>query len=532
MMNSKKNRRYHVVVADPLHQTGWESLVSAQDVEVIGPFDCDVDLRPALANADALLICSDTNVDAELLKSAPRLKVVARAGARLDNVDIDEATRRGIFVIHVPDANVVAVVEYTFLLMLELSRHPSLGKNESSWRERNLGFQLAGKSLGIVGFGRQGREVAYRAQAFGMRVMAYDPYIDLSFARESGVECVDLPELLARADILTLHTVYTPQTHRLFNPDAFAQVKPGAYLVNCVHSNLVDESALLDALDNGKLAGAALDTWDEGIPAPDSPLRNHPKILITHNQGLNTIEARVETASSVVSDTLALLRGHDYRNVVNLPFNKDSPYQSVKPYMELAKKLGKLQGQLADGWITKVEVELIGDGLQKLVRPVTAVLLSGMILPVDERPVNWVSAPVLAYEQGITTSQAKNLVDQRDYPALIVCRTSWETGQRTVAGALFGNGEARLVAYDEFAIDAYPDGYVLILENEDKPGLIGKVGTRLSQANINIAQWRYGRDFIYGRGVSFINLDHRVPSAILAELKQDPDIRQARLVKL
>jgi D-3-phosphoglycerate dehydrogenase len=531
-MKQKMGRVFRVVVADPLHQAGWDILASAEDVDTSGPYECNADLHPVLPGADALLICSDTNVDSELLASASGLKVVARAGSRLDNVDIDEATRLGIFVIHVPEANVVAVVEYTFLLMLELARHVSSDGKSFRCGEGDFGFQLARKNLGIIGFGRQGREVAVRGQAFGMHVLAYDPYIDLSFARERGVEIVDLPELLGRADILTLHTAYTPQTHHILNEETFNQMKPGTYLVNCVHSNLIDGKALRDALQNGIIAGAAFDTWDDAILSSPDLLGNHPKVLITHNQGQATIEAHVETATAAVRDMLAALRGTDYQNVVNLPFNQETPYQVVRPYMELAVKLGKLQGQLAEGWIKRVEVELLGEGLQNLVRPVTAVLLSGMIRPVDERPVNWISAPVLAYEQGIVTSQVKNLVEQGDYPALIACRVYWDKGQRTVAGALFGNGKARLVAYDDFAIDAYPDGYVLILENEDKPGVIGKVGTRLSRANININQWRYGRDFIFGRGISFINLDHRVPASILAELEQEPEIHQARLVRL
>jgi D-3-phosphoglycerate dehydrogenase len=531
-MDKSLEKKFRVVVADPLHQTGWELLASAEDVTSIGPYDCDADLHPVLPDADALLICSDTNVDSELIAAAPNLKVIARAGARLDNVDIDEATRRGIFVIHVPEANVLAVVEFAFLMMLKMARHIPVDPKDDRCGTEAPGFQLAGKNLGIIGFGRQGREVAIRGQAFGMHSLAYDPYIDLSFARERGVEIVDLPELLARADILTLHTAYTPQTHQIINTNAIEQMKPGAYLVNCVHSNLVDASALLNALEDGIISGAAFDTWDDAYLSSASPLYKHPKIWISRNQGQSTVEAHVETAVAVTGDTLAALRGEDYRNVVNLPFSRDTPYKSVEPYMDLAVKLGKLQGQLAEGWINRVEVELVGEGLQNLVRPVMAVLLSGMIRPVDERPVNWVSAPVLAYEQGITTSQVKNLVQQRDYPALIACRVNWDEGQRMVAGALFGNGEVRLVAYDDYAVDAYPDGYVLVLENDDKIGVIGKVGTRLSQENISIAQWRYGRDIIYGRGVSFINLDHRVPASILEELEQEPEIRQARLVRL
>jgi D-3-phosphoglycerate dehydrogenase len=447
-------------------------------------------------------------------------------------VDIDDATRRGISVIHVPEANVLAVVEYTFLLMLVLARNFKPDAKGILCGNGVNGFQLAEKNLGIIGFGRQGREVAARGLAFGMHVLAYDPYIDLSFARERGVEIVDLPELLARADIVTLHTAYTPQTHHIMNVNAFLKMKPGAYLINCVHSELVDDSALLDALENEMIAGAAFDTMDDEVVLNTSPLIDHPKVLITQNLGQATIEAQVTTAVRVVEDMLGALRREDYRNVVNLPFNADAPYQVVKPYMDLAVRLGKLQGQLAGGWINRVEVELLGEGLQNLVRPVAAVLLSGMIRPVDERPVNWVSAPVLAYEQGITTAQTKGLVQQDDYPALISCRIYWEGGQRTVAGALFGNGEVRLVAYDDFKVDAYPDGYVLILENDDVPGVIGKVGTRLSQEGISIAQWRYGREFLGGRGVSFINLDHHVPAAILAEFEREPEIRHARLVRL
>ena len=531
-MNNNNRSSFRIVIADPLHQAGWDVLDEANDLSLMGPFDCDSDLEDILQDADALLICSDTTVDKALLNAAPRLKVVARAGARLDNVDIDEASRRGIFVIHVPDANVLAVVEYTLLQMMILARKFRPEKVGVLCGDGEFGFQLSQKTLGIIGFGRHGREVAARAQAFGMHVLAYDPYIDLSFGRERMVEIVDFPEVMARSDFVTLQTVYTAQTHHIINADAIAQMKPSAYLVNCAHASLVNQVDLMAALDQGLIAGAALDTGEsETRPVPNY-WEDHPSILITQNMGQATIEAHANTAIQVVSDMLAALREEDYRNVVNLPFNKEYPYQVVKPFINLAVKLGKLQGQLADGWINRVEVELLGEGLQDLVRPVTAVLLSGMIRPFDDRSVNWVSAPVMAYEQDIMTLQSKELVNKGVYPALIGCRVSWEGGQRTVSGALFGNGEARLVSYDEFEVDAYPDGYVLILENDDVPGVIGKVGTRLSHENINIAQWRYGRDFIGGRGVSFINLDHRIPPVILEELEREPEIRQARLVRL
>jgi D-3-phosphoglycerate dehydrogenase len=308
-------------------------------------------------------------------------------------------------------------------------------------------------------------------------------------------------------------------------------MKPGTYLINCVHPDLIDEDALLKALDDHIIAGAALDIW--GLQTHSKPsLLQHPNVFATPQLSQRTREAQSTTSINIVSDLLSALNGKDYQNVVNLPFSEQTPYQDVKPYIDLAAKLGKLQGQLAEGWIQRVEVELLGEGLRSLVRPVAAVLLSGMIRPMDSRPVNWISAPVMAYEQGIEMAQAKELVLRADHPALIACRVTWEGGSRTVAGALFGTGEARLVQYNDFEVDAYPDGYVLILENDDLPGVIGKVATRLGQGNINIAQWHYGREAPGGRAVSFINLDEQVPLALLNGLGQEAEIRRARLVKL
>ena len=528
----KKNlkSKFTVCVADPLHENGWELLNQAEDISICGPYDCRDDLKTVLMEADGLLICSDTTVDDDLLAAAPQLKAIARAGSRLDNVDIDEATRKGILVIHVPEANVLAVVEYAFLLMLILARKFSPDAKGVQCGVGDLGFELSGKNIGIIGFGRQGREMASRAQTFGMHVLAYDPFVDLSFARERGVDIVDLPELLSRSDIISLHTDYTPQTHHIMNEDTFSQMKKEAILINCVHTALIDETALIEALDSEVIAGAAIDALSD--ERSSCLLSNHPKVLCTPNMALATLEAQSNTAIHIVRALLDSLRGKDFRNVVNLPFIASSPYKVVKPYINLAVRLGKLQGQLAEGWIRRVEVELVGEGLQGLIRPVAAVLLSGMIKPVDERPVNWVSAPVMAYEQGIVTSQAKDLVNTRDYQTLIGCRIFWDGGDRTVAGALFGNGEVRLVAYDHFEVDAYPEGYVLILENDDVPGVIGKVGTLLSGKEINIAQWRYGRESQYGRGVSFINVDQNIPAGVLEEIKREPEIKQVRLVRL
>jgi len=535
---------FHVIISDHLHPSGWQALLQTGGMRTSGPFASRQEVLRAVADADALIIRSATIVDEELLNAAPRLKVLARAGAQLDNIDIEAATRLGIMVINVPYANVIAVVEHTFAMLLALARQIPVGMNalrEGKWlRHELLGFQLHGKQLGIVGFGRLGKEVALRAQAFGMNVLAYDPYVDLAFAHAQGIEVVNFSELLARADVLSLHTAYTPLTRELMNAQAFQQMKKGAYFINCVHAGLVNETDLLEALECGHLAGAALDTLAQEPPPADHPLLNHPNVVVVPHLNQNTVESQTATSQQVVADVVDALSGKDYRHVVNLPFTDENPYQSAKLYLHLAFKLGKLQGQVAEGWITRVEVELLGEGMHNLVRPVAAALLSGMLRLATGQAPNWVSAPVIAREQGIQTAQAKGLVPLADYPNVIACRIFWSGndstpdsgGHRTVAGVLFGNGEARLVQYERFNVDAYPEGYVLILENDDLPGVIGKVGTRLGRAGINIAQWRYGRDHPGGKAVSFINLDDRIPKTLLTELEAETEIQRARLVYL
>jgi D-3-phosphoglycerate dehydrogenase / 2-oxoglutarate reductase len=329
-----------ILVSDHLHPDGWRVLNTTPGVTAGGPYTTREQVLQAVQDADALIVRSTTQVDAELMQAARRLKVIARAGAQLNNVDLDTATRLGFMVINAPNANVTAVAEHTFAMLLALARQipqSVQAVQRGAWpRHETLGFQLSGKLFGIVGFGRLGREVALRAQAFGMKVLAYDPYVDLASAHAQGVEIVNLSELLQRADIVSLHTAYTPQTHHLMDAGAFQQMKAGAVLVNVTHAGLVDEGALLKALEGGNLGGAAIDTLAVEPPPADHPLLHHPLVVATPHLNQNTVESQSTASVQVVEDVLAALRGQDYRHVVNLPFNEQVPYQKVKPYIHLA----------------------------------------------------------------------------------------------------------------------------------------------------------------------------------------------------
>jgi D-3-phosphoglycerate dehydrogenase len=339
--------------------------------------------------------------------------------------------------------------------------------------------------------------------------------------------------LLGRSDIVTLHAAVTPETRHILNASAFALMRDGTRLVNCAHAGLVDEAALLAALDSGKVAAAALDTFAHEPPPPGDRLIHHPNVLAVPHLNQNTVESQRETSRLAAEQTLAALRGDDYRNVVNLPFRPGVEYRACRPHLELAEKLGRLQAQLARGPITRLEVEVHGDGIQRLVRPIAVALLTGLLRsgPPGAQPINYVNAPLIAHEQGIHMQQVVGM-EVVDYPNLISCRVQWADGSQLVAGVLFAGGEARLVQCGAIRVDVKPEGYLLYLENKDVPGVIGRVGTLLGANEINIGEWRLGRDRPGGRGISFVNLDWPCPREVLEQLRALPDVYEAKLVKL
>jgi D-3-phosphoglycerate dehydrogenase / 2-oxoglutarate reductase len=505
-------------------------LLDAPDVRADLLRPSRAELRDCIGDYDGLIVRWMTRVDSDLLERAPRLKVIGRAGASLDNVDLEAATRRGIIVTNTPLMHSTASAEYTLGLLLALARkipqaHNAVQAGEWLSRRQYIGVELAGKTLGLVGFGRVGREVAARAGAFGLNVIAYDPYLDDAVVRGTEVMLVDLDELLARSDFISLHAPLTEETKRLIGVDEILQMKDGVYLINTARGALIDEDAVVVGVKTGKVAGAAMDAFTREPPVGSS-LLGLPNVITTPHLGASTHEALSAIATQIVAQTLDALRGADYRNVVNLPFVEGAEFKAIRPYLVLAEKVGALQRQLAGGEVKRVEVEARGS-FAGLIKPLTMALLKGLM----GQQANYINAPALAAERGLVVTQAKGL-PLIDYPNLISCRVAWPEGARLIAGTLFANEEARIAQMDGFRLDGLPVGTVLVMTNDDVPGVIGRVGTLLGARSINIAEWRLGRDRPGGRALSFINLDNDAPAPVLAELRDLPGIAEVWVVRL
>ena len=528
---------YRILVSDKLGQVGLERLEAATDAS----YDMETGLTPEeliarIPDYDALIVRSGTKVTEPLLAAGTKLKVVGRAGIGIDNIDVRAATARGIIVMNTPQANAIATTEQAMALMLAASRHTVPAHNSlvaGEWkRSHYVGTQLYRKTLGIIGFGRIGRMTATRAQSFGMEVLAFDPYVSEEVALEMGVTLVDLEDLLAQSDFVSLHTAMTPETEKLLNAKAFNQMKDGAVLINAARGKLIDEEALLAALESGKLAMAALDVYAKEPPGLENPLIGHPKVLHTPHLGASTHEAQRDVAIQIVDQVLDALRGDDFRNAINMPYSAGPDFDDTRPFMVLAEKLGVLQANMAPAPIRKVAVAVRGEQVEKLVKPVAAALLKGIMSGVFPDSINYINAPVLAEEHGISISQTTSFKAGLDYTNMVSCHVTWDGGERTVVGVLFGGSEPRIVQVDDYRLEAKPEGIVMMMQNRDVPGVIGQVGTILSAYQVNIGEWRMGRHAPGSDALSFINLDSMPPLQVLDALEKVPAVTSVRLIEL
>jgi D-3-phosphoglycerate dehydrogenase len=492
------------------------------------------DLPTLLATADALVVRSETLVTPELLAAAPRLKVIGRAGAGVDNIDLPAATQRGIVVVNAPGGNTIAAAEHTVAMLLSVTRRipaADAALKRGEWqRSKFVGHELRGKTLGIVGLGRVGYEVARRLQSFEMRVVCYDPYVTAEFAQRHGFELAELRQTLSQADYITVHTPLTESTRGLIGREQLSWLKPTAIVINCARGGIVDEAALVEALDNGTIAAAAIDVFAKE-PATDNPLTRHPKVVATPHLGASTVEAQLNVGLQVAEQLLQVLEGKPAQFAVNAPALPPEQAELLQPYVSLSGLLGSLATQLSDGRFRGVVVSVGGELATTDTSVFTAAALRGLLAPISSDPVTFANAQLLARQRGLHLVEERN-ADAEPYTSLLALTLQTEQGSLRVAGTIV-NGEPHIVGIGPYRLDLVPSGgYLLVTHHEDRPGMIGRVGTMLGEVDVNISSMQVGREQKRGQAIMILSVDEPIAPELLARLRAVPNMADVRVVQL
>ena len=525
-----------VLIADCIAQRGIDELAAggALDVTVRTGLTED-ELVRLIPEFSALVVRSQTKVTGPILRAGTHLRVVGRAGVGVDNVDVETATRRGVIVMNTPGGNTISTAEHAFSLLLSVARKiPQAHANLQSgqWdRKRFEGTELYNKTLGIIGMGRIGSELSRRAIAFGMRVLAYDPYLSTSRARSLQVELIEeLDELLPLADFLTLHTPLTSETHHLLNAARVTKTKRGVRLINCARGGLIDEKALGAALASGQVAGAALDVFETEPLSPDSPLRGIPNLILTPHLGASTVEAQESVGIEIAQAIRAALLEGTIRNAINMPSLDAKTLAIVGPHLRFGEKLGRFLSQISPKRIETLHINYSGKVNEVDTTAITRAILKGFLHLAGGDDVNEVNAPALAETLGMKVTESR-LSAPGDYTDLLELSAEGESKSLSVAGAFFGV-TPRIVSINRRPVEARPHGVVLVLENTDRPGMVGRIGTLLGAHGVNIATMSLSRNQAGGRALTVLNLDTTPPPQLLAEIQASDDIHSAQVVEL
>ncbi len=524
-----------VLVADKLETPGLDLLRQA-GFEVDNRTDLKGDaLQEALRAADGVIVRSKPQITAELLEDPGKLRVIVRAGVGVDNIDVEAATRRGILVMNTPGGNTVSTAEQTVTLLMALSRHTAAADASTragKWeRAKFVGSQLAGKTLGVVGLGRIGREVARRAVGLDMKVIGFDPFMAPAGAAQMGIETVTaLADMLPRCDYVTVHTPLTDETRDLLGAAQLALLPKGARVINCARGGIINEEALAEALKSGHLAGAALDVFVQEPPPPDHPLLKLANVLVTPHLGASTVEAQLSVAKEAAQLLIDYLTRGVVGFAVNMPAVDRAEMNELRLYVDLARRLGLLQAQMCQGAIQKAELHYRGDAAKRSTRLITAAFAAGL-LEYRLEQVNIVNARVLAAERGIEI--VEQISSQKgDFSTVIRADVTTDKKTYTAAGTLFGNQYLRLVQLGPYHLDAYIDGVMLLFTHHDVPGLIGFIGTIFGKHQVNIAQMTVGRQQPGGEAIAVLNLDSLPPEDALKEVRAHANISSVSVVKL
>jgi D-3-phosphoglycerate dehydrogenase len=521
-------------VSDALAPQGVDVLQSARGIEVLDkPGTTPEELLELIGDVEGLVIRSATKVTAEVIARADKLKVIGRAGIGVDNIDVPAATARGIVVVNTPEGNNITTAEHAIALMVSLARHipqATASMKAGKWEKKKFqGMELYNRTLGVVGAGNIGRIVVKRAQALGMKVVVYDPFLTAEAAARMDVERVEFDGLLERSDVITVHVPKTKDTIGLLDRAAFAKTKPGVFVVNAARGGIIDEEALLEALDSGNVAGAGLDVFVEEPPPADHPLVNHPNVICTPHLGASTEQAQINVSVAVAEQVRDYLMNDVIRNSINVPSISPELLAELGPYLVLAEKLGTFQGQLSHGGIEQVEVEYAGEIADINVAPITIAVLKGLIEQTQAN-VNMVNAPIIAQNLGIKLIETK-LSHAVDFASCISVRVKG-TVDRLIAGAIFHGNQPRIVRIDDFMLEAIPEGPTLLLHNHDQAGVVGTVGCLLGEEGINISRMQLALVRERGEAAMLVNVDTVPDERVLERLRDVPHMISAQLVEL
>ena len=527
-----------VLVSDKLHEKGVEILKSAKGIEVDVKVGLSKDeLKEIIGEYDGIVIRSATKLTKDVLEKAENLKAIGRAGIGVDNIDINAATEKGIVVMNTPQGNTITTAEHTIAMMMSLARNipqATASLKQGKWEKgKFMGTELFNKTLGIIGLGNIGTIVAERALGLKMKVIGYDPYINEENAAKKGVKLVTLDTLFKESDFITVHTPLTKNTKNLINKQVIATMKDGVRIICCARGGIINEDDLAEALESGKVAGAAFDVFAKEPPDYNHPLFKQEKFICTPHLGASTKEAQYNVAVAVAEQMIDYLNYGIIKNALNVPSVSSEELQILKPYIELGEKMGSFLTQMCtmSCGFTEVNIEYLGEVAKYDISPITLSIIKGVLTPIMGENINFVNAPHVAKERGIRINEAKKS-EGKNFSSSIVLSTKSNGEVLSVEGALFGKNDIRIVTINNFRVEAEPKGHIILLQNYDKPGVIGNIGSFLGKNNINIGNMKFGREAIGGMAISIVQVDNEISQEILQGLKELPNIVSATLIEL
>ncbi len=525
-----------VLVSDKLGQAGIDIFEAEEGIDVDVKTDLSPDeLKSVIGDYDALVVRSATKVTEDLLESAGKLRVIGRAGIGVDNIDLAAATRRGIIVMNTPGGNIVTTAEHAIAMMMALTRNIPQGTESlkaGRWDKKKLqGREIMRKTLGVIGFGKIGSIVANRARGLKMQVIVYDPVVTPEKIEKHGCESVSLTELYRRADYISIHVPKMKKTLGMIDHKSFAGMKDGVMLINCARGGIVDEEALQEAMSSGKVAGAALDVFALEPPSQDHPLLKLPNLIATPHLGASTLEAQTNVAVAIAQQIITFLKTDTIENAVNAACVSCEIMEKLAPFIHLADRMGRIQAQLVSGHIKEVEISYNGDFLHDDLAPVTTAFLMGLLEPITLDDVNMVNAPWLAKEKGIKVSEATS-ADASEYNNLITIKVVTDEGNNAVSGTVFGRSYPRVVKINDFRLEMELEGYMTLIQNQDRPGEIGNIGTVLGEHDINISRMTVGQARGGGRNIVVLRTDSALDDGIIAQLQDLPMSRSVTYLEL